>query len=252
MTVRTSVEAGIATVTLDHPPLNILTRSVLAELRETLARLAAVTDLRVLVLVAEGKHFSVGADVAEHLPPEDRELIPEFVATVEAIAAFPQPVIAAVQGRCLGGGFELAQAADMIVAAESASFGQPEIVLGVTAPAACVLLPRRTHPGLAAELLYTGDPIPAARAFAAGLVLSVVPDERLPDEALALAARIARHSATSLRYTKRTVRDGDGRSRGVALHSAAEAYTDLVMRTTDAYEGLVAFLDKRPPKWMHR
>ncbi len=90
MTIRTTVDEGIATLTLDHPPLNILTRAVLAELREELARLAGDHGVRVLLLVAEGQHFSAGADVGEHLPPEFHELIPQFLATVRALAEFPR------------------------------------------------------------------------------------------------------------------------------------------------------------------
>ncbi len=159
MTVTRTLAGGIGRVRLDHPPLNILTREVLARFRSALETLAAEPGLRVLLLSAAGKHFSAGADVREHLPPEHTGLIPEFVETIAALDAFPLPVIAAVQGRCLGGGFELVQAADIVVAAESALFGQPEILLGVLPPAACALLPRRVPRGVAAELIYGGDPI---------------------------------------------------------------------------------------------
>jgi cyclohexa-1,5-dienecarbonyl-CoA hydratase len=171
---------------------------------------------------------------------------------MEALAAFPLPVIAAVRGRCLGGGFELVQACDLIVAGEGASFGQPEIALAVSAPIACVLLPRRTTPGAAAELLFTGDAISAARAFELGLVQAVVPDERVETEALALAKRCARHSAAALRATKRTLRDTAHAPLGEALHLAAGIYVNDLMRSEDPLEGLQAFLSKRPPVWRHR
>jgi cyclohexa-1,5-dienecarbonyl-CoA hydratase len=248
----TQISDGIATLTLRHPPLNILTRALLAELREELARLGAVPDLRVLLLAAEGRHFSAGADVGEHLPPTYRELIPEVAGTMERLAAFPLPVIAAVRGRCLGGGFELVQAADMIVAGEGATFGQPEIALAVTAPIACVLLPRRTTPGAAAELLFTGDPITARRAFELGLVQRVVPDERAETEAAELATRCARHSAAALRATKRTLCETAAAPRAEALRAAARLYVNDLMRAEDPAEGLGAFLDKRSPVWRHR
>ena len=123
-------------VTLDHPPVNILKRSVLKALRSELASLALVTELRVLLLQAEGKHFSAGADVGEHLPSEFETMIPEFLDTVRAVLEFPLPVLASVQGKCLGGAFELIQVADFVVASEDAVLGQPEIVLGVLPPAA--------------------------------------------------------------------------------------------------------------------
>lgn len=252
MPVNVAIEDGVATVTLDEPPLNILTRAVLGELRETFKSLAAAPELRVVRLVATGKHFSAGADVGEHLPPQYAELIPEFAETIAAIAAFPLPVVAGVRGRCLGGGFELAQAADVIVAGEGASFGQPEILLGVTAPAACVLLPRRIGYGDAAALLFTGDAIPAARAKEMGFVHALVADDAVDGEALALARRMARHSAVALRETKRALRETAAMPREQALRWTARAYVDDLMAGHDALEGLTAFLEKRPAQWRHR
>jgi cyclohexa-1,5-dienecarbonyl-CoA hydratase len=252
MPLNLKIEAGVATLTLDHPPLNILTRAVLGELRETFRNLANAPELRVVCLAAAGRHFSAGADVGEHLPPEYAELIPEFAETIEAIAAFPLPVVAAVRGRCLGGGFELAQAADVVVAGEGASFGQPEILLGVTAPAACVLLPRRIGPGDAAALLFTGDAISAARAKELGFVHALVADDAVDAEALALARKIARHSAVALRETKRALRETTAMPRAEALRWTARAYVDDLMASHDALEGLKAFLEKRPAEWRHR
>ena len=250
--VHVSTAEGIAQVVLDSPPLNILTQALLAELRAALAPLAADPTLRVLVLAAKGKHFSAGADVAEHLPPAFAAMIPEFVATIEALRAFPVPVVAAVRGRCLGGGFELVQAADLIVAGEGASFGQPEILLGVIAPVACALLPELCGPARAAEILYTGDTITAAQAQAMGLVVRVVADARVDEEALALAGRIAQHSAAALRVAKRAVRAGSEGRVTEALRSAGRLYVEDLMRTADAREGLTAFLEKRPAAWAHR
>lgn len=246
------LEEGIATLSIANPPLNILTRAVMAGLRESLERLSHVAELRVLLVLAEGKHFSAGADVSEHLPPSFRELIPEVVRTIEAVATFPLPVIAAVRGRCLGGGFELAQACDLIVAGQGASFGQPEIALAVTAPVACVLLPRRIGYGHAAELLFGGESIDAGRALAMGVVQRVVPDADLEECAWALAERIARHSAAALRATKRTLLLTAGDTRADALRKAGEVYLDELMTCADPVEGLEAFLAKRTPVWRHR
>jgi cyclohexa-1,5-dienecarbonyl-CoA hydratase len=250
--VRVTTADGIAQVVLDSPPLNILTQGLLAELRAALVSPAADPTLRVLVLGAQGKHFSAGADVAEHLPPTYAAMIPEFLATIEALHAFPVPVVAAVRGRCLGGGFELVQAADLIVSGEGASFGQPEIVLGVIAPAASALLPEICGPARAAEILYTGDAVTAAQALAAGLVVRVVADERVDEEALALAGRIARHSAAALRIAKRAIRAGSKGRLTDALRSAGRLYVEDLMRTADAREGLTAFVEKRPAVWAHR
>jgi cyclohexa-1,5-dienecarbonyl-CoA hydratase len=252
MTTKATLEGGVATLTLNHPPFNILTRAVLASLRASLADWADHSSLRVLVLSAEGSHFSAGADVVEHLPPTYTEMIPEFMETIEALASFPQPVVVAVQGRCLGGGFELALAGDVIVAGEGAQFGQPEIVLGVTAPAACVLLPRRTTQGRACEMLLTGDTITAAQAREAGIVQRVVADDRVHAEALVVARRMARHSAVALRETKRSIRVSADLPRAEALRATGRIYVEDLMRTEDALEGLRAFVDKRKPLWADR
>jgi len=252
MAVETKLENGIGTLTLNNPPVNILTREVMGALRDELAKLAEEPTLRVLVLMAEGKHFSVGADVGEHMPPEFEEMIPEFIDTIAAIDAFPLPVIAAVRGRCLGGGFELIQPVDLVVAGEGATFGQPEILLGVLPPAACALLEELSSPGLAAEIVFTGDSITAQQAFEAGLVRRVVPDEDVEGEALELAGRIARHSAAALRSAKRALCAGSAARRADALRQAGEVYVGELMQTEDAVEGLSSFLEKRKPEWKHR
>ncbi len=251
--VATTTENGIARVTLDNPPLNILTRELAGELRAVLRALAEDRSLRVAVLTAAGKHFSAGADVAEHLPPAWTAMIPEFLETITTLLAFPLPLIAAVRGRCLGGGFELVQAADLVVAGEGAVFGQPEIALGVIPPAACALLPGLAGPARAAEIVFTGDPLSAEQALAAGLVTRVVPDERVEEEALALAGRIARHSAAALRVAKRSLRPPvRERAQADALSAAGRHYARELMRTADATEGLTAFVEKRTPVWTHR
>lgn len=251
MTVSRAVSEGIGRLVLDHPPLNILTRTELAALRRELSVLADDGSVRVLVLSARGKHFSAGADVGEHIPPHHLALIPEFLETICALDAFPVPVIAAVRGKCLGGGFELIQPADIIVAGEGASFGQPEIVLGVFPPAAVVLLPGRVPAGVAAQLIYSGDPISAAAAERCGLVSRLVPDDAVEQVADELARRIARHSAAVLRAAKRAVRGpaGSGDARRAALHNAGNAYLHDLMDTHDAVEGLSAFVAKRQPAW---
>lgn len=246
------VNEGIAQVVLDAPPLNILSRAVLAEVRKALAAALDDPGSRVVLLRAAGKHFSAGADVGEHLPPHYRNLIPEFVETVQQIHEAALPVVVAVQGRCLGAGCELAAAADVVVASEHAVFGQPEIVLGVFPPAACALLAGRIGPGEAAELILTGDSIDAATALRLGLVQRVVPDDQLEEAAWTLAGRIARHSRAALQATTEAMRGARGVTAAVALRRATLVYLDRLMVTEDAVEGLGAFQDKRPPQWRHR
>jgi len=250
--IRTESADGVAHVVLGLPPLNILTRAMLGELRQALSELQAEPDLRVLLIRAEGKHFSAGADVGEHLPPQFEEMIPEFMETVSALRDFPLPVVAAVRGKCLGGGFELAQGADLIVAGDSAAFGQPEIVLGVMAPAASALLPMLSNSASAAQILFTGDALSAPEAQRAGLVSKVVPDDEVEATALALSHRIARHSGAALRVNKRALRVGEAAARTAAFHTIQSLYVEDLMNTADAREGLEAFLEKRTPEWTNR
>lgn len=249
--MTTSVDAGVARVQLDHPPLNILTRDVLRGLHEEFRRLAEEPELRVMLLCAAGKHFSAGADVGEHLPPHHLSLIPDFLETVAALDAFPLPVVAAVRGKCLGGGFELVQPADLILAGEHASFGQPEIALGVFPPAACVLLPERMSAAAAARVVYSGESITAAEAAREGLVAQVVPDAEVESAALELARRIAQHSAAALRAAKQALHGSGCSARHAALRQAGHVYLHELMETHDAVEGLRAFSEKRPPVWRH-
>jgi cyclohexa-1,5-dienecarbonyl-CoA hydratase len=251
MTEATAVEAGIGRIVLDNPPLNILTGDMLRRLAAELRALADQSDLRVLLLTAAGRHFSAGADVGEHLPPHHLSLIPLFLETVAALDAFPLPVVAAVQGKCLGGGFELVQPVDLIVAGEGTSFGQPEIVLGVFPPAACVLLPGRVPSGLAAQLIFSGEPISALEAERSGLVAQVVADDAVERTALELARRIACHSAPALRAAKYALRGAAAPGRLAALRNSGHVYLHELMETHDAVEGLRAFTEKRQPVWRH-
>lgn len=251
MPIHVTVEEGIGRLVLADPPLNILSRAVMAELRAKLRDLATDSTLRVLIIQAEGKHFSAGADVGEHLPPEYEEMIPEFLDTISQLAEFPAPVIAAVRGRCLGGGFELILATDLVVAGEGAALGVPEILLGVFPPVACALLPELAPAAAAAEIVYTGDTFTAQQAVDIGIVRRVVPDERAEAEAFEIAGRIARHSAAALRSAKRAFRAGFAARRAEALKAAGIEYVDELMKTDDAVEGLRAFTEKRKPTWKH-
>lgn len=248
--LRVTVAEGVGEIVLDNPPLNILTQALMAEMRAALAKMASDRTLRVLILWAEGKHFSAGASVEEHLPGAVETMIPDFMETIRALSDFPVPVVVAVHGRCLGGGFELALAGDLVVAGESALLGVPEINLGVIPLAACVQIPRLSTPGVAAELVFTGAPIDAATALAAGLILRVVSDEGVLDEARSLTAAITRHSAVALRAAKKALGAGS-ESRETAFGSVTRLYLEDLMNSSDATEGLRSFMEKREPQWSH-
>lgn len=161
---------------------------------------------------------------------------------------FPVPVLTAIRGQCLGGGLELATAGHLLFAAEDARFGQPEIQIGVVAPAASCLLPDRIGPTAAEELLLSGRPIDAREAFRLGLLTEIADDP----QAAALAyfdRHLAPKSATSLRFATRAARQGRAEKLAAGLAAIETFYLNELMTTQDAVEGLQAFLEKRPARW---
>lgn len=250
--VRVAIEGGLARLTLDRPPLNVLTTAMMEELASALSVVASRDDVRVVRLDAAGKHFCAGVDVADHegdrLAPMMRALAALFLAFEEA----PQPVVAVVQGVCLGGGLELVLACDLAVASDAATFGQPEIKLGVFAPPASVLLPRIAGLGIARGMLLTGEPIAASEAKACGLVHAIAGAGALDGEAERFVAKLLALSGAALRQAKRALREGCGLPLRRAHERVHELYMDELMATADAAEGLRAFVEKRPPVWTHR
>ena len=250
--VRVATSDGLARLTLDRPPVNVLTTEMMDELAAALTDAASKEDVRVLRLDAAGKHFCAGVDVLDH---EGERLAPMMRALSSLFLAFertPQPVVAVVQGACLGGGLELALACDLVVASEAATFGQPEIKLGVFAPPASVLLPRLVGERVARGLLLTGEPIGAAEAKACGLVHALASPGDLEGEAAALTDRLLALSKAALVQAKRAIME----ARDLPLRQAHERvhriYLEELMATADAAEGLRAFVEKRPPVWKHR
>jgi len=249
--IRTEVQAGVATVTLNRPPLNVLHIPMLKELEAALQTLAADRSVRALVLAAEGKLFSAGVDVADHTAEKVGEMIPLFDRVCAALADFPVPTIAAVQGHALGGGCELVLCCDLAALAEQAKIGQPEIQLASIAPIAALRLPRLVGYRAAADIMFTGRNLSAAEALEMGLVNTVVPADQVVPWARDKANQIANLSRAAMTLLKQALRLGVGRW-AEALPQIEQLYLEELMSTADAHEGLTAFLEKRPPLWQHR
>ena len=166
-----------------------------------------------------------------------------------ALRDFPKPIFAAVNGVAIGGGCELALNTDFIIAADTARFGNPEVKLGIMpGGGATQHLPRRMAPGLARQLLLTGELIDAQTALRSGLVNSVHPKGALLDEAARIAAAIAENSPAAIRQVRRSVRDGAGLRLADAMAVELDHYAGLVDHP-DRYEGIAAFNERRPPKF---
>ncbi len=240
----------IARITLAAPKANIVDQAMMEGLESAFEAVSTRRHLKAIVLAAEGPHFSFGASVQEHLPDQIVETLPRLHAVIRKIAEAPAPTIAAIRGQCLGGGFELVLACDLVLAEETAQLGCPEIQLGVFPPAASAILPVRTGSAVAARLLLTGASIKATEAAGFGLVtrtaapgqLEVVLEEWLATDFLG-------RSASALRYSALAVRRGLFHALQQELPEMERMYLQELMSGPDAVEGIRAFLEKRAPRW---
>lgn len=238
-----------ARITLDRPPLNVLTTAMLDELAAAVAEAAAGPETKVLVITGAGKAFCAGVDVADHTEDRVEAMIHTFSRVVRSILDVELPVVAVLNGATLGGGLELALACDLVVARAGAKLGQPEIRLGVFPPAAAVLLPRRVGTQRALELILTGRSITAEEGAAMGLVTRVAPADELDAAADELVCGLTGLSRPVLALTKRAVLEGLERPLVDALEHADTLYLDDLMQLDDPHEGLAAFMEKREPVW---
>jgi cyclohexa-1,5-dienecarbonyl-CoA hydratase len=245
---------GLARITLNKPPLNVLNIAMMREITAALEGLDEDPAVKVLVFdAAEGsKAFSAGVDVSEHTADMVEEMIEVFHRIFRLLDGLEVPTVAVVGGAALGGGCELALFCDMVIASEKASFGQPEIQVGVLPPIAVVALPGIIGPKKAMEMVLTGDRIRADEAARLGLVNIVVPPEELRVKADELVGKLTKLSAAVLRLTKRSVRIGSAGSFADGLAAVEALYLGPLMATEDANEGLAAFMEKREPVWKDR
>lgn len=244
-------DGALLRLRLSRPKAHIVDAEMIAALHGALRAHSSLAALRAVLLDAEGPHFSFGASVEEHLPTQCASMLASLHALVLAMVEFPVPILVAVRGQCLGGGLEVALAGGLIFAAPDAQFGQPEMKLGVFAPAASVLLPYRMNQPNAEDLLFSGRSIGAAEAMAKGLVQTVFDDPEIA--ALAYFAEHLLHkSAASMACAMLAARGAMVRDVRHRLAEVEQIYLDRLMQTRDANEGLVAFLAKRKPQWEHR
>ena len=244
----------VALVRLNRPKqlnaLNGPTMDALCESLETLDRDEAV---RVIVVTGSERAFAAGADIGEMAAASPIDMLrTNRIAQWDRVRKITKPVIAAVAGWCLGGGCELAMALDIIIAAESARFGQPEIKIGVMPGAGGTQrLPRAIGKSKAMEMILTGEPITAAEAERIGLVSRVVTDELLVEDALSLAAEIAKRAPLALRLAKESINAAYEMSLTDGLAHERRLFY-LLFASDDQKEGMTAFLEKREPDFKGR
>ena len=236
---------------LARPKANIIDAAMIAALDAALAAATADADLGGVLLDHEGPHFSFGASVEEHLPASCAVMLRGLHALVGRMVDFPVPILVAARGQCLGGGLEVAAAGHLLFVAPDASLGQPEIRIGVFAPAASCLLPERIGRVHAEDLLFSGRAIDGAEAARIGLANAAVADP----EAAALDyfdRHLAPHSASSLRFAVSAAHGAAATRIKDRLAEVETLYLDGLMATHDATEGLRAFIEKRPTNWENR
>jgi enoyl-CoA hydratase len=253
--VRVEVAARIATIRIERPPMNAINREVQEQVRAAAAQVGADDDVRAVILYGGEKVFAAGADVKEFADQDHAFMVRDatrVMSSIDAIARIPKPVIAAVTGYALGGGCELALAADFRISADTAKWGQPEILLGIIpGMGGTQRLPRLVGPAKAKDLIYTGRFVDAQEALEIGLVDAVVPAADVYSTAVAMARKFAKGPALALAAAKAAVDgglDGDLAS-GLRLESHLFA---SVFATDDARTGMASFVEKGPGKAVFR
>lgn len=235
---------------INRPKGNIINSEVMSELESALHQAAKSPTLRLITLEAEGDHFSFGAAVDDHTRYRVTPMLQGLNRLIKAVAASPVPVAALVQGRCLGGAFEVVLAAHFLFAASDARFGSPEIRLGVFPPVAAALLPRKLGQAAADRWILSGEEVGAEEAQRLGLVHKVFAADSLRrgvDEWFAVS--LGQYSASSLRIATAASRMEFLAGLDVALEDQTNTYVHKLLPTHDAEEGIQAFLQRRRPHW---
>lgn len=244
-------EGTLLRLRLARPKANIVDAAMMGALSAALDAHAGRPDLRAILLDADGPNFSFGASVEEHLPGKCDAMLKQFHTLILKFLALPIPVLVALRGQCLGGGLELACAGSRLFASPNALLGQPEINVGVFAPAASCLLPWRIGPADAEDLLTSGRSIGAEEAKTMGLVSEVASDPEAVAEAY-FVQHLSNKSAAVLRLAQRAARTGLLEDIKKKLTRIEELYLNELMATRDAKEGLNAFMEKRAARWENR
>jgi cyclohexa-1,5-dienecarbonyl-CoA hydratase len=247
--VATRVASSVARIKLTNPPLNVIDLQMAGQLNDALIEMESRTDVSTIVFEGDGPAFSAGVDIKAHLPEQIHEMLTSFHAVIRGIVASRKVTIAAVRGVCLGGGAELASVCDMVYTARDATWGFPEIKLGCYPPVAAVALPALVGQKRAAELILTGRQFSGDESAAIGLASRSARAEELDTTVQQTLDELAQLSPTALAHAKKAMYGWDAIHFDKGLARAEKIYLEELISTADAREGIIAFLDKRPPKW---
>jgi cyclohexa-1,5-dienecarbonyl-CoA hydratase len=243
---------GVARITLNRPKFNMMNIEMMNELNGRLEVLLKDDNLKCVVISAEGKHFCTGVEVADHKPENVDDMIATFNRIFELTEQLEVPIVAVVQGYCLGGGMELAIACDVIVAGKGALFGQPEIKVGFFPPYAAMRLPQLVGPAKAVEICTTGKFYKAEEAQRLGMIAHVAEDDQLGEAAGQIVKEIQANSPLIIRLNKRAVKQHLGLNFKAALAGVSDLFLNTLMKTEDTLEGIASYEEKRKPVWKNR
>ena len=250
--LKFEITDGVARITLNRPKFNMMNIDMMDEINHLLEGFVSDQDLKCVVIDAAGKHFCTGVEVGDHKPDKVGDMIATFNRIFELLEQIDVPVIAMVQGFCLGGGMELAIACDVIVADKGAKFGQPEIKVGFLPPYAAIRLPHLVGPAKAIEICTTGKFYSASEAQIMGMVAHVAEDGRLAETADNIVKEIQANSPLIIRLNKRAVRRHLGMNFKQALEGVSDLFLNTLMKTEDTLEGIASYEEKRKPVWKNR
>jgi len=249
--VELEADGRLLRLTLARPKQNIIDAVMLSALRSALAGHREMRNLTAVLLQAEGPNFSFGASVQEHMPDQCAAMLQTLHGLILDMLTYPLPILVAIRGYCLGGGLEVACAGNLLFAAPDAHFAQPEIQLGVFAPAASCLLPERLGQALAEDMLLSGRSLNAEEARDAGLIYAISAE---PEQAAKhyIEAQLLPRSAYALRHAVAAARAGLVERIRQKLDWVEKYYLEQLMRGSDPREGLQSFLQKREPVWKNQ
>ena len=244
-------DGRVLSIAIDRPKGNVIDAVVMDALRAAVARAAALPELKLVILSGSGGNFSYGASVEEHRKDKAPSMLASFHATARELAAMPVPMAALVEGNCLGGGFELALMAQFLFATADASFGCPEVKLGVFPPVLAAVGALRLGAPLAERLVLTGATVGTDELLRVGALTGVVGPPALAAVLDWYDAHLAGLSAAALRHATRAARIGSGLRTALdaTLVTLERLYLRDVLASHDGNEGIDAFLERRPPVW---
>ena len=247
--IKVGIDGVVARVELARPPVNVLDIEMMEELRESLAGLEERIEVAAVVFCGNEKAFSAGVDIAAHTPDKVAGMLDTFHGLIRAMAASRKVLVAEVRGLCLGGGAEVPLVCDIVVTADDAKWGFPEIQLACYPPVACAALAAVVGQKRAAELVLTGKTISGSEAAAIGLASVACAAAQVEARSREVTARLSELSLTALGLAKKALYAWDAIHFEKGLARAEKIYLDELVNTADCEEGIRSWIEKRKPKW---